>query len=601
MTFKHLSLIILFLFAFTLRTYHHNQSPASLYYDEVDYGYQARSLIETGKDYRGKLSPFYVHSFNDVRAPIPAWITVLTTLTFQDPFLQVRLPSAIMGTVAVLLGFYLIYIFTNNWTAALFTGAVMATNPWWLQFSRFSHEGMIMTAIYLAGIVFFFKALKPYDHMTIKPSKQPGNLTMKQWNNGTKLQFISTLLPSYYYLLLATILISLSLYTYRTMSLFAPLTFLILGLIYIKPLLKLGFIKISILFLTAASIISPFLYTTTLGAPDQPRINQLAIFSDPSVPVWVQRHREVDSGNYQDSTPGKQAVWYSFIFHNKVINWADQFANNYLRTWSIEFLFTAGDRNLRHHVGQMGHLLLISIVPLIAGLAWVASQIKQKPYQWLLIWLLIAPIPASLTTDGAGHAARLLTFSTPLLLIVGLGWWRIYLIAKSYALTPIPYILTSLFLINFLFYLHKYHVHYPIDSAREFGYGFQQAFAKIAEVESDYQRIEMTASNDPPMIYLLFWKHIPPSQLHAYGTEFGPEIIKNQLLDKYKVIQWDAITSPEELPDRLESDVLYHLTTSEIPWDLRDPAKVPPGIKIIDIIKYPDNEVAFYLLTKEKP
>ena len=43
--------IFLVVISLVLRFYKLDSVPASLYYDEIDYGLQARSLIETGKDY----------------------------------------------------------------------------------------------------------------------------------------------------------------------------------------------------------------------------------------------------------------------------------------------------------------------------------------------------------------------------------------------------------------------------------------------------------------------------------------------------------------------------------------------------------------------
>ena len=138
-----------------MRIYHLDRVPPSLYIDEADHGLQARSLIQTAKDYQGERSPFWVHSFNDIRTPIPAYLTVLTTVIFKTPEFQVRMPSVLAGTFVVVIVFLLVNLWTKNFAAAAFTAAVFATNPWQIQFSRFSHEGMPMLALFLSGIYFF--------------------------------------------------------------------------------------------------------------------------------------------------------------------------------------------------------------------------------------------------------------------------------------------------------------------------------------------------------------------------------------------------------------------------------------------------------------
>src|SRR5690349_4553506 len=137
---KKWALVILILAAFIIRFYKVSEVPNGLYYDELDAGYQARSLIQTGKDYRNTFSPFFVNSFLDPRPPFPIYATVLSTLIFITPELQVRMASVIVGTLNVLLVFLLIYQLWKKFLPAFLIATVLATNPWAIQFSRFNHE-----------------------------------------------------------------------------------------------------------------------------------------------------------------------------------------------------------------------------------------------------------------------------------------------------------------------------------------------------------------------------------------------------------------------------------------------------------------------------
>lgn len=565
---KKTMLFILLLVAFGLRIYNIDKVPSSLYIDEVDYGLQARSLIQTFHDYQGELTPFWVHSFNDVRTPIPAYFTIVTTLIFDLPEVQVRGPSVVLGTLVVFVIFSLVKLWTKNFTAAFLTAAAFAFNPWQIQFSRFAHEGISMMALYLAAVYCFFKA------------------------QDTK---------SYNFLLGFGFLLSLTVYTYRPMSFFVPLTFVLLFFLYGKELILYGFKKLLLIAVLAGAIILPFLYATTFTAPDVPRIAQLTIFSDPEVPIWVQRDREVDSGDLIDPTIGKKAVLTSFFFHSKPLSWLDSFANNYFQAFSTEFLFIKGDRNPRHSIGKMGHFYFIDIIALIFGFIFIGKNLKRKEFWWLLLWLFFAPIPASFTADGGQHAARLFIFSAPLLLIIGLGWWHLYEVMKNlgyakFALFPFA----GTWILFFIFYFHRYLVHYPIDSARYFGYGFKQAMTKIAQEESKYQRIAMISTKDPPMIYYLFWSETNPRLIQEYGMNFSQEVLKDHPLDKYKIVNWPTgIGSEPDIARYLRSDTLYLVSRHEFPRDLRDRSELPEGVVLVELITYPDNEVAFYLLTKD--
>ncbi len=556
MTRRLFLLVPVLLLALGLRLYHVTQVPPSLYYDEVDYGYQARSLLTTGHDYRGELSPFYVHSFNDIRTPIPAYLTVATTFFPLPPELQVRLPFVILGTLTTLLSILLMYTWTRHYYLSLLTGWVFALSPWQLQFSRWSHEVGTVTPYFLIGLILFFRFLSSH-------------------------RFSSYLSAIFF--------ISLTVYTYRTMSLFAPVTLALLSLLYLKPTLNLGLTRLTGAVLLCGTLVVPFLYFTTLGAPDTPRIQQLSLTADPTVPIWVQRNREVDSSDYLAPTIGKKANPASYLFHNKPLSWVTNLVNNYLHSFSTDFLFLKGDLNLRHSLSQRGPLYLIDLVALFVGLVFLFRHLQFLPFKWLLVWLFVSPLPAALTADGAGHAARLFIFSVPLLVVVSLGWWQI--ISRLPHLTrPLILALGSLSLI---FYLHRYHVHYPLESARWFGYGFKQAITTITPLQAQFDQVLLTATKDPPMIYYLFWSHTPPAQLQQHGPDFSSPHPARPLA-KYSVLDWHAGSA-------LQPHTLYLVSPTEIPADLRNPANIPSHINLHQLIKYPDNEVAFYLLSLKSP
>jgi hypothetical protein len=381
----------------------------------------------------------------------------------------------------------------------------------------------------------------------------------------------------------AVFLISLTAYTYRTMSLLAPLSLIILGLIGFKQLRSLSFKWLLAGGLVAGVLIGAFLYFTTIGAPDTPRIAQLAISSDPAVPIWIQRDREVDSGDYQSPTIGKKAKFSSYFFHNKPLSWGTNFAKNYLTAFSTDFLFLNGDQNIRHSIGKRGQLYAIDLVTFFVGLVFVLRRIKQPAFAWLTAWLFFSPIAAAITLDGGTHAARLFIFSTPLLIVVGIGWWEILRLLPRLA-RPVAWITWGLFVI---FYLHRYHVHFPIESANNFGYGFKQATQVLTSLTPQFREVILTSAKDPPMIYYLFWSHTSPRMLQAYGTDFSK---KPGFADKFTVLDWN-----KDLP--LHEGALYLVSTNEFPADFRVASKVPADIKLHQIIKYPDNEVAFYIVS----
>jgi len=71
-------LIFVFILAFLLRFYNLDKIPNGLYQDETAIGYNAYSILETGKDEYGKSLPLYFKSFGDQKLPVYIYAAVIS-------------------------------------------------------------------------------------------------------------------------------------------------------------------------------------------------------------------------------------------------------------------------------------------------------------------------------------------------------------------------------------------------------------------------------------------------------------------------------------------------------------------------------------------
>jgi 4-amino-4-deoxy-L-arabinose transferase-like glycosyltransferase len=563
--YRYLLVALILLTAFTLRFWNVEQNPQGLYYDEIDAGYQARSILQTGKDYRGDLSPFYFSSYLDPRPPIPVYLTVLSTALFSSPELQVRMGLVFLGTINVGLFFWLIYKWSRNFWLGIIGMLVTATNPWWIQFSRYNHEAHTTLFFPLVGIILFLYGLER---------------------------------KKFHYFFLSTIIIALSIFTYRTMSLLTPIVFLSLGIVYFSDIKKiLGLKKIIVLLGCFLLITSSMIVSTTYFAKDKPRIAQIAIFVDPATPIQIQREREIDSGDLEDPTIGKNASFLSQIFHNKVDSYLETFFNSYYSAFSSDFLFIKGDKNHRHSMEGQGMVFYTDIILLSFGIYYMFKHRSDPFLKLILIFFFLAAIPSSLTQDGAAHASRMFFYSFPLLFIISCGWYFFYQSVKKIFLgKPLIGLLLGIHLLLFVFYLHEYHIHYQIDSGRWFSSPYKTAIHKIMAIQQNYDHIVMVPHPEPPNLYLLFWGNIPPTDAQLFGENYNETKNDASFLDRFKIA--DLPTNDLDLARALQPKTLYLVTQKELRADLRGEKKPPPGIDLIDVITYPDKEVAFYLIKK---
>src|SRR3990167_10599272 len=95
--------LILILFVSTLfRLWGLGKIPEGFHADEAAFGYNAYSLLKTGKDEYGKVIPLVLRSFDDYKGAIYSYLTVPFVALFGLNEFSVRLPTAIAGTLIIL-------------------------------------------------------------------------------------------------------------------------------------------------------------------------------------------------------------------------------------------------------------------------------------------------------------------------------------------------------------------------------------------------------------------------------------------------------------------------------------------------------------------
>ncbi len=96
----HILLVVLILFiGIFLRFFRLGEVPNGLNQDETSIGYNAYSILKTGKDEHGKFMPLYFKSFNDFKLPVYIYLTAASEMIFGVTAFAVRFPSALFWIV----------------------------------------------------------------------------------------------------------------------------------------------------------------------------------------------------------------------------------------------------------------------------------------------------------------------------------------------------------------------------------------------------------------------------------------------------------------------------------------------------------------------
>lgn len=552
---------LILVFALILRVWGIGSVPVSLFGDEVDIGYHAYSLLKTGRDYSGNFLPLHLKSLADYKPAFYAYSIIPTVAIFGVSPLGVRLPSAIFGVLGIYLFYLLVDLIFKNKQLALLSAFLLAISPWHIHFSRWGSESIEMLTLYLVGLYCFLRSFEK-----------------------NKL------------LILSSIFFALTPLTYHSAKVFLPLTLIVLGFLYRKQIMKIQkkylVYSIVIFFL----IIIPITWSTFFaGGTD--RFQSTSIFRDLEVEGKIGFDRVLDKKmGYGNTTK---------LFHNKITYFGTIIANNYLKSFSTEFLFIKGDPNPRHTISGQGLFYKFEAIFLVLGLIFLfIKPIDLKLKAFLIFWILAAPLPSILTDQGGEHAIRLLFLLPPLIILISLGVYYSYFIFSKQLKNVFVGILVIVLFLSFLFYQHQYWVHYPWDSERWWQAGFKEAIQSVVSEGQKYDKVIISGADEPPLIFFLGWSQYPPSQFqqtYPLVTENLENFGKVSKLDKYYFPPIGSGRGLYDLGSILPKNSLYLATIKEIKLDLiKEPDRVPNDLILIKSIPYSSGEPAFYLFTRNE-
>jgi len=157
---KQYGLLLILGLALVVRLYKIDVIPPHLTSDEAALGYNAYSVLKTGRDEYGSLFPIIFKSFGDYKPGLYVYFTVPTVGIFGLNEFSVRLVSVLAGVLAVFVLYEIVKRLTQNSNLALIASFVLSLNPWHIFFSRGAWEVNLSLTLTLLGILFFLFSLK---------------------------------------------------------------------------------------------------------------------------------------------------------------------------------------------------------------------------------------------------------------------------------------------------------------------------------------------------------------------------------------------------------------------------------------------------------
>jgi len=466
-------LIFVFILAFLLRFYNLDKIPNGLYQDETAIGYNAYSILETGKDEYGKSLPLYFKSFGDQKLPVYIYATVISEKIFGVNAFSVRFPSALFGVLTVIALYFFVRLLLKDRGVSLVATALLAINPWSLDYNRATFEVSICLFLFVFG----------------------GYLLLKSFEKKRLGLFLG-----------GTVLFILCLYSYNLTRLLAPLLFSLLLILNRKQLKNIHKTEIVLTTIVSLVLLLPFV---------------LSIFSSGGA--------NSASGTFLTSSNAVKApliefrsyfIYYpvfSKLFFNTwtLLGW--QYLNNIVTYFSTPFLFVAGSGHGNHGIGNVGQFYLFEFPLIVAGIA-IALKQKMKGTKILILWGLITIMVAALTRD-IPQATRSFFLIVPLEIFSAVGLIRliqyIMTIGKTYQKVMISIFTASVVFYSVLFYFSSYYVRFPILYAKQWREQDKALVKYIIENEKDYDKVIFDTKSGFIYTSYLFYSIYPPANFYS--------------------------------------------------------------------------------------
>lgn len=528
-------LLIIITVAFLTRLVWLDQFPNGFTGDEAQQGYSAYSILKTGKDEWGEVLPIFPRGFGDFKPPLYTYLTVPSVAILGLTVEAIRLPAAILGILTVVVVFFLVRELFNE-TVAFWSSFLLTISPWHIQISRTAFEANAGILFFSLGLLFFLKWLK----------------------NGQ-------------YLLWVSFFWGLTLYTYDAHRFFMAIFILVVVFFYRQKLFKKINIFPGVLILI---FILPIIFNIkSAGA----RAIDVGIINPKVVEDYFKNKGQTPLPPVLDR-----------FLDNKVMFLGNQFFGNYFSYYSPTFFFSDSRPDSSYlNFPYFSLLYPIEIIFwLIAGYVLFTQKLQHK--KLLILWLLLAPLAASLATDSM-NANRAPTFLPLTAIISGLG--AASLVAR---IKQINILIVIILLSSFISFGYFYLIKLPQKSIYNLRYGYSQVFQKIISVESQFDEIVISKVFTEPQIFVAFYGKVDPKIFQKNAQDW---------------LRYEK--SGKSYVDQLESWNLEKYLFEDINWQKKDsfrknalvisaPGDFPEHVHSLLDLKDPKGKVIYRLIsTKE--
>ncbi len=540
------------LLASVFRLYRLGDIPVGFHRDEAFLGYNAFSILKTGREMTGEVLPIHLRSF--LYSPAGYTYAAIPTVALfgLSPF-SVRLPSALFGILTIVAIYFLTrLLFSHSHSAfvSLSASAFLALSPWHINLSRTATENTLV--VFLLTLATYFSLLYIQKKHFL-------------------LFFISLLAFASTYLI------------YQAPRAFVPLLVPVLFLYGYKSMprghrLPSILLTVVLIFIPVIMIVS----SPTLST----RVRTVSVFASTETQLTT------DESLREDSMANVPPV-LSRMFHNKITAYAQTITDNYFHHFSYDFLLTDKGLPDRYRVPGFGLMYPLEAVFAIIGAAILLLNSRRLAFL-LLGWVLMAPLGSALTSDDIPNLQRTLIVFPSLAIIAAYGFtWTGIQLQKSRRRTALIVFAAGVTLISTASYLHAYYVQQIYHRPWYRHEGYKLLVEEVNALLPGFTKAVITNHESSPMIFFAFYNKTDPRIIQNIWSRDRTTDLNTLPFGKYEF-------SKETCPVRTDNlsitpkligvpNVLY--------VNFSDCKILDPAVKELSTIKRSDGTEVFRLLS----
>lgn len=467
-----------------------DRSPSSINFDEAALGYNAFSLLETGRDEYGRKFPLSIRSFNDYKPALYSYLSIIPIKFLGLNEVSTRFISAFAGVIQIVILYFIYKSFFRRKFGFIALGLLIASlQPWRIHYSRVASESNL-------SVLFFI--------------------------TGTGLLITAKKTPQAKRLIIASLAFLLSAYSYHSAR-FAAAIFLLLWAI--DPL------KI---------IINS---SKTNAKEATKRLIPLIIFLLGLLPLILSPDNKLTLTRFRQTnlfqrlypyTPkeliASQNPWLNFppnpIYHLSgtiVGHFASYFSPINLGSRLYHWV-----RYSPQHIPTFGLLGWVESFLFIFGIFVLFKKIRTSfQHRNLIYWILAGTTPAVVTLDWF-HPLRSLNILPALEIISLMGLFFIIKqtsqLLNRLSISPkvaINFLIIALF--TFIIPIGTYRINNelvfsPWENHGEFQPGgYKEGVPILASIQDDYEQVIIDTPHAQSYIFFLFYQQFPPEKIQKYA------------------------------------------------------------------------------------